>query len=56
MTTTLNGKPSILGLRRTCTCCRRRRKVNAFWPDTGARLCTECSHAPDVAFKYSLRP
>lgn len=44
----------MLHLRRTCSRCGRRRKVNAWWPRSGKRLCKECSLAPDVAFCYSV--
>ena len=45
----------MLGLRRKCSRCRRRRKVAAYWDDTGKGLCQECVNTPDVAFNYSLR-
>lgn len=45
----------MIGKRRTCSRCRKRRKVLTFWEDTGKKLCRECALTPDVAFFYSIR-
>lgn len=45
----------ILGLKRKCTNCEKRKIVNAFWADSGVKLCKECSHIPDLAFMLSVR-
>jgi hypothetical protein len=50
-----NDPAALLGKRRTCTRCRRRRKMIAVWTVRGPMLCGECAHTPDVAFAYSLR-
>lgn len=41
----------MIGLRRTCTHCKRRRKITAYWIDE-VRLCQECSRI--VAFSYGF--
>jgi hypothetical protein len=43
----------VLGKRRQCSSCKRRRRVSAWWQDTDKVLCREC--APEKAFQYSLR-
>ena len=45
----------MLGKRRTCSRCHKRRKIITFWEDTGAKLCRECALTDGVAFAYSLR-
>lgn len=45
----------VLGRVQECSRCHRRRKVNAYWQDTGYMLCRMCSHRPGVAFAASLR-
>lgn len=45
----------MVGLRRTCSRCRKRRRVNVYWSDTGAVLCRPCSREDGVAFAYSVR-
>ncbi|KKK66822.1 hypothetical protein LCGC14_2960260 [marine sediment metagenome] len=45
----------MIGLRRTCSHCKKRRLVVTFWPDTGKRICRECGRTDGVAFAYSLR-
>ena len=45
----------LVGLRRTCSRCRKRRRVCAHWQDSKKVLCKTCAIATDVAFNYSLR-
>ena len=45
----------MVGLRRKCSRCERRRKVAAWWDDSGKVFCRGCSLTPDIAFTYSIR-
>jgi hypothetical protein len=46
---------AVLGKRRLCSRCKRRRKVCAVWQDTGYMLCRPCALIPGMAFEASLR-
>jgi hypothetical protein len=45
----------MLGKRRTCSHCKKRRKIITFWEDTRVKLCRECALSESVAFFYSIR-
>ena len=45
----------LVGLRRPCSRCGKRRRVSAHWQDTNTVLCEPCALTDGVAFNYSLR-
>ena len=44
----------MIGLRRTCSRCQRRRKIVAYWPISDWQVCRECAALTPGTLAYSL--